>query len=79
MVILPLTLDNFFSRSGGGSFQAPLGVGGLKITEYQGATLTIEATTGETLYFDVSTRDFTMADGSPVPTDTPGPKPGKCK
>lgn len=59
----------------GGAYKAPPDVGSLRITSFKGTLLTVEATTGETFYFDAETRDFTDANGDPVPTDTPTPSP----
>jgi hypothetical protein len=59
----------------GGSYQAPSGTGSLHIVSYDGALLTLHATTGETFYFDADTQAFTDAAGNPVPTDTPWPTP----
>jgi hypothetical protein len=58
-----------------GWYAAPAGVGSLHIVSFQGTVLTIQATTGETFYFDAETRAFTDADGNPVTTDTPPPTP----
>jgi hypothetical protein len=59
----------------GGWYRAPPGVGALRIVSFQGTLLTLQASTGQTFYFDAETRAFTDANGSPVPTDTPTPTP----
>ena len=59
----------------GGWYEAPPETGALRIVSYEGTVLTVEAATGETFYFDAETRDFTDANGDPVPTDTPTPAP----
>jgi hypothetical protein len=70
-----LMVDTYSDQVPGGSYVAPSGVGPLHIVSCQGTVLTIQASTGETFYFDAESRAFTDADGNPVPTDMPTAKP----
>jgi hypothetical protein len=75
IIILRATALDLQPLPGGGRYLAPYGVGTLKIVSYEGTLLTLEASTGETFFFDALTRAFTDAGGTPVPTDTPAPTP----
>lgn len=68
-----LMVDTYSDVTPGGAYEAPPSVGSLRITGFTENLLTAEATTGETFYFDAETREFTDANGDPVPTDTPTP------
>lgn len=62
-----------------GYYAAPLDAGWLKIVAFDGDVLTLDSKSGQSFRFDADTGGFTFADGSPVPTDTPGLKRSPCK
>lgn len=65
----------------GGAFPAPIGVGKLKIAAFEGSLLTIQAKTGETLYYDAAAATFSDSWGTVLPritaraSPTPYPTP----
>lgn len=75
LLVLASTMDLKAVPSLGGWYEAPLGTGALQVVNFEGTQLTVEAETGETFYFDAESREFTDAEGNPVPTDTPTPTP----